>query len=200
MSAVSHLEEARAEGVRKKLHDEVVHILAYELNRDPRLYVELVNLLVVFRVLGPGLRVNREVIERLLDRVGEADARGDDGGTRVEYFLIVAILFCMGSESYYDEQRQRLQSYVSSRLATVAAPFERADWSCLIFDLLACSFVDDAYKRQVCDAVKIDGRLLGTDERRELFECASAHKWFTDWSARDDVRVLLERRRYRSPY
>ncbi|BCG63332.1 MAG: hypothetical protein methR_P1034 [Methyloprofundus sp.] len=123
---------------------------------------------------------------------------------KIEYFLVVSILFYIGNDAFFINQKTQLEKILLDRFTTVKSPFNRADFTCLFFDLLSCPFLTNAFKNKIVLAVRIEEkekyRQLSEKEKAAVKKEICNHQWFTDWNARDDIAVLLEKKKFITPY
>lgn len=187
------------EQVKKKIYDESMRILTTEIKRQPELYVETLNLLIALRILGPEFYVVHETLEVMIE-VLKRKTTGSQSEMQVDYFLITALLFYIGDNQQYAAQKAHIEQKLVDIFRSAEDPFKRTDLTCLFLDILNCPFLNTAFKQQLVDNVRIDGGLLSASEKNDILYELPKHQWFTDWNARDSVDVLLERKRYRTPY
>jgi len=196
--SVENLSAEAEELIKKKIFDESRRILIAEIRGRPELYVETVNLLAVIRVLGPQYRVPAETIGMMMEGMDRESSDAELPG--IDYFLVVALLFHMGNDSYYAQEKTNLLHKVRNLFAQADNPWQRADFLCLFLDLLRCPFLDPSFKTELTTNFRIRGKVLSRREKRSILDTAQSSQWFTDWEARDSIEVLLEKKRYRTPY
>ncbi len=156
------------------------------------------NLLAVIRVLGPEYRVAPETIDKMIETMDRERPDGNVAG--VDYFLVTAILFHVGDDPYYADQKEELLQRALKLFDDAEDPSQRADFTCLFLDLLSCPFLNDTVKRQMVSSFKVKGRRLSNQEKHDILDEVSSRQWFTAWLARDSIEVLLEKKRYQTAY
>jgi hypothetical protein len=134
MKAIENMPADIVDKVKKKIHDESMLIFDIEINKQPNLYMEIINLLAVCKLLGDEYRLPPKKIDNLVDVVNESH---DD---KIEYFLVVSILFYIGDDAFFISQKTELEKILLNRFTSVKLPFNRTDFTCLFFDLLSCPF------------------------------------------------------------
>lgn len=184
--------------IRKKIFDEARRILDSETLGQPEFYVETVNLLAVIRMLGPEYHVTPEIIDRMIEAMDRDKTEDDTSG--IDYFLVAAILFHIGNNEDYSLQKKRLLQKTIERFETEENHSQRTDFTCLFFDLLSCPFLENKFKRQLTQKFKINGTLLSDKQRGSIMAEVPIHQWFTDWQARDNIEILLLKKKYQAPY
>ena len=196
--AVTGRSPATEELIKKKIYDESRRVLEAETRGNPELYVETVNLLAVVRILGEPYRVPVETITRMIESM---DRDLPDGAARgVDYFLVTALLFHMANDPYYADAKTNLLAKVRGLFDTTDNTSKRADFTCLFLDLLRCPFVHRTFKRELVGRFRVRGRTLTRAEMAAVLRVCRAHQWFTNWLATDSIEVLLEKKRYTTPY
>jgi hypothetical protein len=196
--AIEGLPPETEELIKKKIFDESRRILVAEGRGPSELYVETVNLLAVIRVLGPQYKVPTEIIVKMMDGMDRDTYDTELPG--INYFLVVALLFHMGDDTYYSQEKADLSQKVLKLFTQTENSWQRADFTCLFLDLLRCPFLDMTFKTELTKVFMIRGKLLTRDERNTILRIIPSHQWFTDWKATDSIEVLLEKKRYRTPY
>ena len=184
--------------VRKKIYDESRRILEAETRGQPDFYVETVNLLAVIRMLGPEYRVASGTIDRMIESMDRERPDGNTSG--IDYFLVTAIIFHAGNDHYYAAQKDMLLQKTLQLFEDAENPSQRADFTCLFFDLLSCPFLDEKFKRQLTSKFKVNRKLLSDKDRGDIIAEVSSRQWFTDWLARDNIEVLLVKKKYQAAY
>jgi hypothetical protein len=75
-----------------------------ETRSNPELYVETINLLAVIRILGDEYRVPNDIIARMIKGMDRVPLDAELPG--IDYFLVTALLFHMGDDSYYAQEKK----------------------------------------------------------------------------------------------
>lgn len=201
IKAVENMAYHIIEKIKKKVYDESIRILQTELMQQPELYMETLNLLAIMRVLGPEYRVEQENIDKMISIM---DRNVFSDGLRIDYFLVVGIIFYIGDDNIYNTQKSRLQDKILGRFKSAKDPFSRTDFTCLFLDLMSCPFLTVEFKKELVNSVKLkegsNYRDLSDNEKRDTRNSLINYQWFTNWNARDDIQVLMEKKRYNAPY
>ena len=157
---------------------------------DSFIPLELVNVVLTIRELENRYLLPLEVIEKLFM-----------GRNTFTYFDIVSCLFFVRNENQYIKIKRRLISASKKKLKTFSDILMNTEKACLLLDLLACPYVDNALKKEWITRLyqRFDQPLPSVDKITNFLQSVQEHYWFVDWK---DVDLLnsLEKKELKQAY
>ena len=118
---------------------------------------------------------HRQVDTNILEKIINND-------NSMDYFDIIVLLFYMGDDSKYLEQKKLLRNKIIARIQSLKNRFEKnifknTEATLLFFDLISCPFIEDEDKQQLMDIFDIDKQ-----QRQGCVEFINKQGyWFTKW-------------------
>lgn len=157
---------------------------------DRFISLESVNVALAIRELGSRYLLPAEVIKKLFM-----------GRSTFTYFDIVSCLFYVRNEPQYIGILRKVISASEKKLQSFSDILMNTEKACLLLDLLACPYIDDALKKKWVTRLYVqfcvDHPSVG--EIANFLASAHEHYWFIDWQ---DVDLLnsLEKKELKQAY
>lgn len=165
----------------KKIYDEIFLVL--EKNKSSEYtQVETLYLLIALKELGKEYRLD----EKVLSKYFHIDIEKKKGNTNLNYFSIVVLLFYIENKHRYKKLKDILKTYIKKKIEEVRKEnrSKTTELTLLLFDLLACPYLEIPYKKELLSLYEISDEPLQTGiiEKRKY--------WFTKWTDFDFSKGL----------
>lgn len=167
----------------KKIYDEISLVLN-KSKSSKHIQVETLYLLIALKEMGRDYRVDETVLYDYFN------INRKDGTCNLNYFSISVLLFYIENKVRYNNLKNVLKSHIRGKFKKVRKENrdKMTELTLLLFDLLACPYLDESYKKELLSLFGIDKESVqtGITKKRKY--------WFTQWTDFDFVKVLDEKR------
>lgn len=176
--------------VFKKILDDTTLILKKNSNK-PETPVETLYLIAILDELGKSYKLEYNT---LLSYFGLKSTSGIielDGKDELQYFTIIHILFYIKNGRRYESIKlfikQEILNKYKSQLKRKKATTDDTQLILLLFDLLACPYLDDSFKHSLLTLYEI----TDSSVRSGIIEYSRKKKhWFTKWTGSNFSKAL----------
>jgi len=188
------------ERVTKKIIDEALAVMhmAAELPIDDN--IEVLNLLIALRELGPIYRVSQTQLLKLLRieiKAGTILLRDCSFG----YFQTMTVLHYLGQDSLYDELRTAVSAHVYQQFKEDETWTDKAELVFLFLDYLRCPHIGHSIKIDLIKVCLARHSVHNINARCEsLLQLVESQDWFFYWDGNINMEDILERKQLRTPY
>lgn len=182
-----YFDKDQRDTVFKKIFDEVSFILSKKkFKKDTQ--IESLYLLVILQNLGKDYRLDQQ---KLFDYFNVTEIDNEiKFKNRLKYWSITVLLFYIKDLKRYNDLRNILNKEIIDKLESYDDIKKNAEAIFLIFDLLACPYLKDDFKKKILN--NIDGfKNIQDSEKMEIIrKIRNNGNWFTKWSNFDVEREL----------
>ncbi|MFP4640802.1 MAG: antiviral reverse transcriptase Drt3b [Dehalococcoidia bacterium] len=166
--------------ILKKIYDDIFLVLRKNKSSE-HIQVETLYLLIALKDLGREYRLDEGSLSKYFD-IDLEEKRCKN----LNYFSIIVLLFYIENKTRYTKTRNILKSYIMSKFKE-ASEYNRhkaGELTLLLFDLLACPFIDELFKRSLLllYGIKDPSTQTGIIQHRKF--------WFTKWTDFDFGKEL----------
>lgn len=184
--------------VGRKCFEEIIRILEKQIRGKSDSYLEILNLLSTLRMLGDTFRVADQKIGTLLSACIEKTESSIE--RQVDYFFAISLLFYMGSDQRYCRSKATLIKFLKKEFRNARDHHKRTDLTCLMLDLVSCPYLTELERRSFLREFEGRRGRFAQHEQDELYNFISTRTWFSNWRARDNVEIMLVKKKFRSHY
>lgn len=166
----------------KKIYDEISLVLNKSKNSE-HVQVETLYLLIALKEMGRDYRVDEVLYDYF-------NINRKDGTCNLNYFSISVLLFYIENRVRYNNLRDILKTHIMEKFKKVRKENrgKMTELTLLLFDLLACPYFEEPYKKELLSLYGIDEASVQTGI------IYKRNCWFTQWTEFDFVKVLDEKR------
>jgi hypothetical protein len=189
-----------AERIATKIVEESTTLMTYMSARKEEDNVEILNLLIALRYLGPKYRIDQSLLLKVL-QLSLKDGHVSVGNVGFGYFQIVACLYYIGDSAQYERLRQAICKFVVTRFEEEEDWENSAELVFLFLDFIRCPHISQGIKLEVSKVCLRRKSSVGLNARAlTLVQYVQSQDWFFLWH--DDIKLedVLERKDLRSPY
>lgn len=179
----------------KQLHDNICFILG-KAKSEEHTQVETLYLLVALSELGRDYWLEQEVLADYLGIYLPKSARKNGRGVRsLNYFTISVALFYMKDKVRYRSLRDEIVAAGLNKIRRHTDTKEQeAELVYLLFDLVSCPYISEAYKLEALELFGISDIQLASRIVRYVEVGANVKGWFTKWRDFDFGEELYAKR------
>lgn len=167
--------------ILKKIYDEISLVLAKNQNSEYT-QVETLYLLIALKELGRDYRLD----EKVLSHYSHIDIKERKCNINLNYFSIMVLLSYIENKPRYNDLKAILITHIEKKFKSVSKGNIRktTELTLLLFDILACPYLDVSYKKEILSLYEINDESLqnGIIKRRKY--------WFTKWTDFDLAKEL----------
>jgi len=167
--------------VLKEIYDGICLVL-WKNKHSEYTQVETLYLLIALKELGQEYRLDETALYEYLNLKTSAKK----GSYELNHLSISVLLFYIGKKSRYSNFRNMLKENIKHKFAKVEEDnrFRMAELVILFFDLLACPYLDDNFKKDLLRYYDV------TDASEQNQILSRRGYWFTQWDDFDFVKEL----------
>ncbi len=162
----------------KKIYDEISLVLWKNKNSEYT-QVETLYLLIALKELGRGYRLDEAVLGKYFD----VDLDKKKFGYDLNYFSITVLLFYIENRTRYANFKNILKEHIKARFDKKNKS-RMTELTFLLFDILSCPYIDDAFKKDLLVWYNI------TDDLEQNAVLSRKENWFTKWTDFDFGKEL----------
>ena len=188
--------------IRKIVHESRL-VIFHGASERGAYKVEVMNLLLVLRSLGPKYLLDSASILKLFDIKINKQSSDDlyQFSSSFDYFQCVFLLSYLRNEAQFKELLRAAVLFFVTRFENEKDWQQNAELVFLIFDLLACPFVDGQLKTSLAKAALRHVSDKDLNDRAEKFiALVKTQSWFFAWAQAVDIGLVLRKKELRVPY
>jgi hypothetical protein len=165
----------------KKIYDEISLVLKkYRMSEHTQ--IETLYLIIALKELGKEYWLDKKVLGKYF----KISLEGKVDPINLNFFSIVVLLFYIENKVRYSEIKNLLKVCIVEKFEKVSEDnrVKTAELTLLFFDLLACPYLDETYKKKFLSMYGI------TDGSKQNGIIAKRKYWFTKWTKFDFGKEL----------
>ncbi len=167
--------------ILKEMYDGISLVL-WKNKHSEYTQMETLYLLIALKELGREYRLDETVLYKYFN----LDIDAKKAKYEFNYFSISVLLFYIGKKSRYSNFRNMLKENIKHKFTKVEEDnrFRMAELIILLFDLLACPYLDDNFKKDLLRCYDV------TDASEQNQILSRQGYWFTQWDNFDFIKEL----------
>lgn len=160
--------------VFKKVYDEISQVLAKKINKEYT-QVETLYLLLILSELGRDYRLNEKTLLKYF-KIEAKESGTYEYSYTLNYWSITVLLYYMKNIKRYDNLRLSLKDHIKEKFNSVNAKKinSNAELVFLLLDIIACPYLDSAFKSDLLNYFGIDSHQSQIIKKRDY--------WFIKWT------------------
>ncbi len=165
----------------KEIYDGI-HLVLWKNKHSEYTQVETLYLLIALRELGQKYRLSENVLCKYFD----LNIDSKKSKTNLNHFSISVLLFYIGNKSRYSKIKVILKDIIKRKFKSInkANRLKMAESILLFFDLLACPYLDDDFKKELLTYYDI------IESAEQNIILSRQGYWFTQWDDFDFGKEL----------
>lgn len=179
---------------KKKVFDESI-LLIKKIKRDEKqLSIEVLNLLIALKDLGDEYLIEEKLLSEIIDL--------ESVDNPLCYFRVVVLLYYIQDRKEYVQLKEKLVDYILELFETDPYVPEKAETTCLFFDLLSCPYIEQDSKDKIFDYFisYYYSDKQKPKNQKDIRNYISKRKWFVDWSENINLDFVLRKKELTTPY
>jgi hypothetical protein len=164
--------------------------------------IEILNLIIPLKLMGEGYFITESKIREYFDLVYKSDDIPSikvKSFIKLNYFQLITLLYYFSDHNQYRIIKELTEKAVVKKFQLENFPFNKAEFTCLFFDFIACPFVSIESKRKVIRHSKYEtGDALKVEEAINRINIPK--KWFMDWAPEIDLEKVLKKKEWSLAY
>ena len=186
--------------IRKIVHESRL-VIFHGASERGAYKVEVMNLLLVLRSLGPKYLLDLKSILKLFDIEKSPDNSTYQFSNSFDYFQCVFLLSYLRNETHFKELLDEAVLFFVKRLEKEKDWQHNAELVFIILDLLACPYIDGQLKITLAKAALRHVSEKDLNERADKFIVrVKSQNWFFAWDQAVDIGLVLRKKELRVPY
>ncbi|MBT1076765.1 antiviral reverse transcriptase Drt3b [Geobacter grbiciae] len=174
--------------ISKKMSDEVIAAIKKVSLKEDSFSLEMINMLAIQRQIDKEFSFSPDEFDKLtkISKLIELKL--------IDYFQTIAALKYYADKHEFMPYMKTLCDYIVEVFTLNPKIMNDAGWYCLVFDFLACPYVDNNYKIKLSDKLFEHFKIQSTPVKiQEAINYMKKREWMTNWNPKLNLEVLLEK-------
>lgn len=193
------------ESVRSKLVEEITLLISK--CGTPISSVEKLNLLIALKEISQESLLDDKNLKAQFDKLIECreyitSNRTNETFDDLNYFSIVSLLYCSGSNPAFAKYVDAIAEIVLHKVQRSDLPFYKSELTHIILDTIACPHLNKEKRIDIFEAAMNkhhDAGVFDQQTIRTYFNKLSSMPWFVDWGALS-IETMLKKKELRPAY
>ncbi len=197
ISSLKDIDKFYKNQILDKIYTELLGLIENSCNLD--LIIETMNILIVATEIDSEYDIPLNNIESIYDMSLQYYCPVI-GKKRITYFEIISILFYIQDKPIYKSIHDKIIEDVKCILKYYN-PKTSSESAHLLLDIVSCPFIIKQIKKELVEISlsHIDVSLRPENIGR-FINYVEKHSWYTNWSSKNDLSILLKKKEFLSPY